>query len=114
LQGNYHNRVLYSINANLRDYKIPTEETDRIYKDVNGMISYSISRKSKLDFTIGYQSQRGKQINLDLFTARSKFSTIIKQLTFVAGLDSYERVYLDNQKTNYIGMYLQIIKKFKY
>ena len=113
-QGNYEQRILFSVNANWRDYKIPTEETDRIYKDINGMISYSFGRKSKLDVTIGYQSQRGKQINLDLFTARSKFSTIIKQLTFVAGLDSYNRIYLDNQKTNYIGMYFQVIKKFKY
>ncbi len=113
-QGKYKEKILFSLNANWRDYKIPTEETHRIYKDINGMFTYAFNRKSKLDFNVGYQSQRGNQINLDLFSTRTKYSRIIKQLTFSAGIDSYERVYLDNQKTDYIGVYIQVIKKFKY
>jgi hypothetical protein len=114
LQGNMNQRFLYSVNANWRDYKIPTELAHRIYKDVNAMVSYAFSRRSRIDVSVGYQSQEGKQINLDLFTARSKFTTMLKQLTLVAGVDAYDRVYLDNQKTNYIGAYIQIVKKFKY
>ena len=113
-QGRYGQRLVFSVNGNLRDYKIPTETTHRVYRDVNGMLSYSFSRRSKLDVNVGYQSQEGKQINLDLFTLRSKFSTVLKQLTYVVGFDLYNRVYLDDQKTNYLGAYVQIIKKFKY
>jgi hypothetical protein len=114
LQGNVKQKLLYSVNANWRDYKMPTDSVHRIYRDVNAMLSYTFSRKSRLDVTVGYQSQEGRQINLDQFTGRVKFSTVIKKLTFVAGVDAYDRVYLDNQKMNFVGAYLQVIKKFKY
>ena len=113
-QGNYKQRLLFSVNANYRDYKIPTEEQHRIFQDLGGMVSYALSRRSKFDLNVGYQSQRGRQINLDLFSARAKFTTILRGLTCVLGFDAYDRVYLENQKTNYIGAYIQIIKKFKY
>ncbi len=113
-QGNYRQRMLFSINTNYRVYKLPSEPEDRIYKDINGLISYALSRRSKFDLTVGYQSQQGRQINLDLFSARSKFSTVRNSLTLAIGLDAYDRVYLGNKKTSYIGAYIQLIKKFKY
>jgi len=113
-QGRYQNRLVFAINANYRDYKIPTETEHRQYGDLNGMASYSIDARSKLDLTVGYQSQQGQQINLDYFSARAKYSTIIRKLTCVVGADAYSRVYLETQKTNYTGIYIQIIKKFKY
>ena len=113
-QGHALSKILYSVNANLRDYKIPSETTHRIYNDINGMFSYAFSRRSQFDLNVGYQSQQGKQINLDLVTLRAKYSRVIRQLTCVVGVDSYDRVYLDNQKVNYVGAYVQIVKKFKY
>jgi hypothetical protein len=32
----------------------------------------------------------------------------------VVGADAYNRVYLETQKTNYAGIYVQVIKRFKY
>ena len=113
-QGKIKEKFIFSINANLRDYKIPTEVTSRKYGDLNGMFTYAIDNKSKIDINIGYQSQKGDQINLDYYTMRAKYSTVIKKLTFVFGLDAYDRIYLENQKMDYLGAYVQIIKKFKY
>ena len=113
-QGKIREKFIFSINANWREYKIPTEANARKYGDLNGMFSYTISSISKLDINIGYQSQQGQQINLDYYTMRAKYSTVIKQLIFVFGLDAYDRSYLQNQKMDYLGAYIQIIKKFKY
>jgi hypothetical protein len=113
LQGNYHQRLLLTMNANMRQYKIPSEETPRIYRDVTGMASYAVSRSTKLDLNVGYQNQEGKQINLDLVTARCRLSTYYRKITFSGGIDYYNRIYLDNQKSSYIGANVQIIKKFK-
>lgn len=113
-QGKIKNKFIYTINGNWRDYKLPTDPEHRIYKDLNGMMSYSLGSKSKIDLNIGYQSQQGRQIDLDLFTMRAKYSTNIRQLTCSVGVDSYNRIYLDNQVTDYVGVYIQVLKKFKY
>jgi len=113
-QGKIRENVVFSINANWRDYKLPTESEHRLYGDFNGMLSYAVNKKSKIDVTLGYQSQEGQQINLDLVTLRTKYSTMIRKLVFVVGVDGFDRVYLSNQKTDYLGAYVQIVKKFKY
>jgi hypothetical protein len=113
-QGRYKQTILFSVYANWRDYKIPTETTHRIYRDINGMFSYAFSRRSKFDLNVGYQTQQGRQINLNLITGRAKFSTLVKDMTMTIGVETYDRVYLDNQQTNYMGAYIQIVKKFKY
>ncbi len=114
LTGNYQQRLLFSVNGNWRDYKIPGEDTDRVYKDVSAMVAYSINTKTKLDFNTSYQSQHGRLINLDLVTARARLSTYYRGLTLSAGIDYYDRIYLDNQKVSYLGGNLQIVKNFKY
>jgi len=113
-QSNIREKILFSVNANWRDYKIPTEITHREYGDLNGMVTYAFDTKSKIDFNVGYQSQTGQQINLNFVMARAKFTTLYRHLQFVVGVDYYDRVYLENQKTDYLGAYVQIIKKFKY
>ncbi len=113
-QGTYNNHLVFAINANYRDYKMPTETEHRLFGDLNGMASYAINAKSKFDLTLGYQSQQGQQINLDYLSLRAKYSTIIRKLTCVVGADAYNRVYLETQKTNYAGIYVQVIKRFKY
>ncbi len=114
VQGNVGRRLVYSLIANWRDYKIPTETPDRVYQDVTAMASYSITSRTKLDCNVGYQYQNGRQINLDLAMARCRLSTIYHTFTFSCGLDYYDRIYLITQKSNYIGGNIQISKKFKY
>ncbi len=113
-QGHYKENFIFSVNANWRDYKLPTEDGHRIYKDFNSMMAYAFTAVSKLDVTVGYQFQEGPQIDLEMISLRAKYSTVFRKITFVAGLDSYDRNYLRSQKTNYMGVYFQIIKKFKY
>ncbi len=113
-QGRYKSKLLYTINANWRDYKMPTEDQHRIYRDLNAMMAYSFNQRLRLDINIGYQSQEGRQINLNLYSLRTKLSRNLNQLTLVAGLDAYDRVYLENQKNSYLGVYIQVVKKFKY
>lgn len=114
LQGNLKKNIVYSVFANWRQYEIPTEVEDRIYEDINVMLAYALSAKTKLDFTTGYQYQRGEAINLDLFTARCKVTTYFHGLFISGDIDMYDRVYLDNQRTSFIGATAQIVKKFKY
>ncbi len=115
LQGRYRGRLAYSINGNLRIYnKLPNNEINRNYKDLNGLVSYSFSQRTKLDLNVIYTYQHGREINLDLFSYKLKLTRILRELVINAGLESYTRVYLDVQKNNYTGGYIQIIKKFKY
>ncbi len=113
-QGRYKQKLVFGVNANYRDYKVPSETEHRNFEDLNAMAAYAFNAKSKFDLTIGYQAQQGQQINLDYFSLRAKYSTIIRKLTCVVGADAYNRVYLETQKTNYTGVYFQVIKKFKY
>ncbi len=113
LHGYIGSNLVYSINANSRNnYQLPDGEPDRRYNDVNGMISYGLSRRSKLDVTLAYQNQKGKQINLDLATAKFKLTTSYRGLNFIFGVDMYDRNYLSTQKTDYIGGYFQVVKRF--
>jgi hypothetical protein len=77
------------------------------------MMAYSFNSVSKVDLTIGSRFQEGQQIDLNMLSARAKYSTIFRKNTFVVGLDAYDRSYTKTQKTNYTGAYFQIIKKFK-
>jgi len=113
-QGRYKRHFIFSVNGNLRDYKLPKESSHRIFRDLNGMASYAFSNNSKMDLTVGYQSQEGQQIGLDMFSVRLKYTTVYRRLNFVFGADTYQREYLGTQKTDYAGVYIQIIKKFKY
>ena len=114
LQADYHHRLLLSLNANYRDYNVPGETEDRIYEDVNALATYAISHRTKLDLNVGYQYQHGSQIDLDLLTSRIKLSTLVRGITLSGGIDMYDRIYLENQRTSYLGAYMQITKKFKY
>ena len=113
LQGNYHNRINFAINANSREYlKLATDSTHRLYQDISGMVSYIFNSKTKLDLTAGYQYQDGRDINLNLFTSRLKVTKIIRRLTCSAGFDMFKRDYLLTQKSDYTGGFIQIVKKF--
>ncbi len=113
MQGNIRGRVNYAVNINSREYlKLANDSTHRLYEDVNGMIAYTINNRTRLDLTAGYQYQDGRDINLSLLTTRVKFTKIIKKVIFSVGADMFDRVYLSDQKSNFTGGFIQIVKKF--
>ena len=115
MQGNYRRRISYSLNANVRitDH-LTNNESNRVNNDANAMLGYSLTQKTKLDFTAIYTYQHGQQINLDLYSGRVRLSTMFRDVTCLIAVEAYQRSYLDVQKYKYIGAYIQLIKKFKY
>jgi len=111
--GNLGSRCIYTLSANAREMvDLPLAEPDRKYIDANGMLSYGISSRTKLDLNVGYQKQIGKDLDLDLFTSRLKIATYWHGLNVIFGFDAYERQYLTTQVTDYVGAYIQVIKRF--
>lgn len=110
-QGNLTNKIRYSLNFNLRDYEMITEQINQTFADFSGRISYNIGSRSKLNLESNYRKQQGRQIDLDLLTLRSEYSTAIRQLYFTVGLEMYRRNYL-NEEINLTGGYLKIARKF--
>lgn len=111
LQGNYNEKLLLSLNGNIRDYNMLDEGEKRNFADLSGNITYNFNNNSKIDLNLGYRNQRGKEINLDLFTGRSEFKTVYRQIFVTIGLEFYKRNYLD-EKINFKGAYAQIARKF--
>lgn len=110
-QGNITNKIRYSLNFNLRDYKMINEQTNQLFADVSGRISYKIGSRSKLNLESNYRKQQGRQIDLDLLTLRSEYSTAVRQLYFTVGVEMYRRNYL-NEEINLTGGYVKIARRF--
>jgi len=113
LQGNFKNRVLFSLNSNLRNYEMLDDQENQTYADVSGNVVYQFAPQTKLKFEVGYRKQMGSGIDLDLLTFRSEFTAHYRQLDFVAGIEVYRRFYL-NEKVNFIGGNFEVIRKFNW
>jgi hypothetical protein len=111
LNWRYKNKLLLSLNGNLRDI----ERIDRIdnqkYLDVSGRAAYSFSPQTKLNLDMGYRKQEGRQIDLDMITVRTEFSTLYRQLYFSAGLELFKRTYV-GEILNFSGAYFKIERRF--
>ncbi|MFH1321655.1 MAG: hypothetical protein ABII90_13515 [Bacteroidota bacterium] len=110
-QKKYKNKLLVSLNGNMRYYQMINEEIKQKYSDISGRIAYNIKSHTKLNLEIGYRNQKGQGIDLDLFTARSEFTTIVRQMFFTVGLEIYRRNYLGEQ-FDLNGAYFQVARKF--
>jgi hypothetical protein len=113
LQGSIHEKVLYSLNANVRSYRMMDDNSYQKYYDLTGNIAYSFSPRSKLNLEFGYRKQVGNEIDLDLLTGKAEYTTVYRQMFFTVGMQVYQRIYL-NEKTNFIGGYFEIIRKFSW
>lgn len=110
-QGNITNKIRYSLNFNLRDYDMINEQINQTFADVSGRISYKTGSRSKLNLESNYRKQQGRQIDLDLLTLRSEYSTAVRQMYFTIGLEMYRRNYL-NEEINLTGGYVKIARRF--
>jgi len=111
VQGNIKEKLLLSLNGNIRNYYMIDEDLKRNYSDLSGNITYRFSQISTIDLNLGYRNQKGEGIDLELLTGRSEFKTVYRKLFVIIGLEFYKRNYL-NEKINFNGAYLQLARKF--
>ncbi|MEN8157870.1 MAG: hypothetical protein ABFS10_13045 [Bacteroidota bacterium] len=104
-------KVVLSLNGNIRDYDMVDEHINRKYSDLSGKAAYEFNPTTKIDLMLGYRHQKGPGIDLDLLTASSEFKTRYRQLHLTAGINLYRRNYLGDEY-NYYSTYVQLVRKF--
>jgi hypothetical protein len=113
LQGNIKTKVLYSLNANYRMYKMLDDNTMQKYADLAGNVTYITTPQSKITLEIGYRKQVGQGIDLNLLTARAEFTANYRKLYLKAGAEVYKRLYL-NDNINFFGVYVELVRSFNW
>jgi len=111
LNGRLGKKFLLSLNGSIRDYIIIDNEVDRIYANLSGRLAYNINRKMKVNLDVGYLNQSGRNIDLEALTGRLEFTSNFRQLTMKAGMEVYNRLYVNSRHT-LNGGYIQIARKF--
>ena len=111
VQGKFHKRFLYTVNGNYRDYKMIDEDVNQKFADISARLAYSINSKSKINVEASYRNQTGREIDLDLFTLRTEYSAIVRQMYFKVGAEMYNRSYL-NESVDFIGGYVKVARRF--
>jgi len=113
LQGNIKSKLTFSLNGNMRQYKMLNDSTNQTYLDVTGIVGYNFSPQTSINLELGYRKQVGQQMDLNLLTARAEFSTVFRQVFVKIGVELYGRDYL-HERTNFIGGYVQIVRNFNW
>ncbi len=111
IQGKIKDKIILSLNGNIRYYRILDENADRNFSDLSGNITYRFSPSSKIDLNLAYRKQKGEGIDLNLLTGRSEFKTVFRKLFINIGIEVYKRDYLGD-KIDFKGAYLQLARKF--
>jgi len=111
LNREIRSRLLLSANGSMFDYKILDDEVSQRHMNLSGKLAYNISRSSKATIEGGYLNQTGRNIDLELLTARAEITTIIRQLTMKIGVNAFNRHYLRSDFT-FFGTYVEFVRKF--
>lgn len=111
VNGKIKSKVMFSLNGALTETQITNTDLNQIYSNVTGKVIYRMNASSKIQLNLGYRKQQGKQIDLDLLTVKSEFTTSYRKLFFKLGLEMYKRIYVATE-TNYNGVYFQIDRRF--
>jgi hypothetical protein len=113
LQGSFENRLLFSLNGNLRNYQMIDDQANQQYSDLSGNVAYLFNAQTKLNFEVGYRKQAGEGIDLNLLTFRSEFTANYRQLYFKVGVEMYRRLYL-GEKVDFVGANIEVVRKFNW
>jgi len=111
VQKNFNEKILVSLNSNIRNYYLVNDDVRNIYSDISAKTVYRIFSSTKASLDIGYRKQIGSGINLNLLTARLEITSQFRQLFTTLGFEKYNRDFLGN-KNNYSGVYFRLIRKF--
>lgn len=104
-------KFIVSLNSSLKDYRLIGNAVNHTYINVSSRIAYKITARSKINMQVGYLSQKGKNIDLDLVTGRFEFLTNLRKLYFTTGVNLYNKRYTNSNFT-YTRAYLQLARKF--
>lgn len=104
-------KFLFTLNGNIRDYRMIADEVDQLYANLSGKVAYQIRPKMRVSLETGYLDQRGTNIDLDLLTSRAEFQAFFNKLQVRVGLEMYRRLYL-NSEFAFNGAYLQFTRRF--
>ena len=113
LQGNIRSKLQFSLNGNVRDYRMISEGEDQLYIDITGKAGYMLGRQSGVSLEFGYRRQVGQGIDLNLLMGRAEFTTMFRQFQVHIGLEAYGRDYL-HENTSFIGANLRIVRTFNW
>jgi len=107
----FRSKLLLSFHGNLRDYLMINYVEKQKYTDLSGRVAYRIRPRSMVSLEMGYLMQRGRQLDLDMLTARAEYNTVYRQLYLKLGLEWYQR---KRYASNYVisGAYVQLSRKF--
>lgn len=113
LQGNFKNKVSYSLNGNYTNYDMIGEEgREQKFIDVAANITYNINYRTRFDLRAGYRKQEGEGIDLNLFIGSAELSTIFRQITVKLVADLYRKESLTTENYDFNAINLKIIRKF--
>ncbi len=111
MNWNLHSRLLVTVNGNVRDYRMIADEVDQLYANASGKLTWTIRPGMRWSLSGGYLRQRGRNIDLDLLTSRTEFTTSYRSLYLSVGLEMYRRIYRESQFI-FNGAYVQITRRF--
>jgi hypothetical protein len=108
---NFRSRLLFTLNGNIRDYRMIADEVNQLYANLSGKVAYQIRPRMKVSLEAGYLNQQGTNIDLDLLTSRAEFQAYFNKLQVRLGIEMYRRLYL-NSEFAFNGAYLQFTRRF--
>ncbi len=111
MNWNYKSRLIFTLNGNVRDYRMIADQEDQLYTNISGKLAYRIRPQMRVSLESGYLNQRGRNIDLDLLTARAEFHSVFNKLHVRVGVEMYRRTY-QNSWFAFNGAYVQLTRKF--
>jgi len=112
LQGNFKQKLLFTLNGTARDYQMIIEEGNKQqFYNLTGTVGYFLGKKTKLNILGSYLKQNGEGINLDLLTSRVELSTRFLQIYMKASFELYKSKFYTEQ-LDYNKFAIQISRKF--
>lgn len=107
----FFEKLIFTINLAYRDYLLIQDNETQIYKDANGRVSYLITTGSKINFLAYTRFQNGRGIDLDLYSFRTEFETMIRNIVVKLGYENFYRDF-SGEIVNYNNIYLRIGRYF--
>ena len=105
------NNLIVAASCNLRTMQYTETFDEQKYSDISGKLDYRLSEMFNFKIDGGYRLQKGKGINMELFTFRGEIGVLIRQINIKLGVENYTRNYLE-EKLNYISGYMKIERNF--
>ena len=110
-QKSFYNKVVFSLNGNIRNYEKTVENIPQQFADVSGKLAYKLGSNTRISVDASYRYQHGDGIELDLLTSRAELATVYAKMTMKIGADIYIRDHLD-EKINFNSFYFKLIRNF--